>query len=102
MSALQHVVLIKFPRELTEGEISWIDSLLARWPKEIDGIHWYRWGFDISGRSRGYQWGLVMEFESAQDLARYTPHPRHQEFANWVAEEGGEVLAFDFPVRDSS
>ncbi len=98
MRQLQHVVLIKFPRDLEQAELDWIDQLLASWPQHIEGIVKHRWGLDVSGRSRGYQFGLVMEFESPDALKRYTPHPQHQEFAQWVASQGGEVLAFDFPI----
>lgn len=102
MSRLQHVVLVKFPRSLTEAEVEFIDDLLGRWKSVIPGIESYHWGLDVSGRSRGYQWGLVMEFENAAVAAAYQPHPLHQEFAQWVAKEGGEVLAFDFPVAGGS
>lgn len=102
MSAMQHVVMVKFPRSLTEDETGWIRALLARWPQEIGGIRSQHWGFDVSGRSRGYQWALVMEFESEVAEAHYHPHPLHQEFASWVARQGGEVLAFDFPLPDGS
>ena len=100
MSRMQHVVLAKFPRNLTEAEVSWIGQLLARWPAEIGGIESQHWGFDVSGRSRGYQWGLVMEFASEEAEAHYHPHPLHQDFAQWVAKQGGEVLAFDFSLSD--
>ncbi len=100
MSRMQHVVLIKFPRELSGDEVHWIDQLLTSWPQAIDGIVSHHWGFDVSGRSRGYQWGLVMEFASEEAEAQYHPHPKHQEFAQWVSRQGGEVLAFDFPLAD--
>ena len=100
MAHVQHIVLVKFPRDLTEAELVWIDGLLSRWPQEIGGIASQRWGLDVSGRSRGYQWALVMEFVSAEAEAHYHPHALHQEFAQWVSQQGGEVLAFDFPVRD--
>lgn len=100
MSRMQHVVLIKFPRELAKGDVEWMDQLLASWPQAIDGIVSHRWGFDVSGRSRGYQWGLVMEFRSEEAEAQYHPHPKHQEFAKWVTRQGGEVLALDFPLAD--
>ncbi|MCY0898955.1 MAG: Dabb family protein [Firmicutes bacterium] len=100
MNAMQHVVLIKFPRDLTQEEHQWINQLLARWPGEIGGISRLHWGTDVSGRSRGYQFGIVMEFVSEEAESRYHPHPLHQEFAQWVAREGGEVLAFDFPLMN--
>lgn len=102
MSRVQHIVLLKFPRDLTDAEVTWINQLLSRWPEEIGGIDSQQWGFDSSGRSRGYQWALVMEFASAEAEAHYHPHPLHQEFAQWVAHVGGEVLAFDFPLSDGS
>jgi len=97
---MQHVVLVNFPREVTSEESQWIDALLLRWPKEIGGIRSQHWGWDVSGRSQGYQWGLVMEFESEAAAARYQPHTLHQEFAQWVKQVGGQVLAFDFPLGE--
>ena len=100
MSRMQHVVLIKFPRQLGQDEVAWIDERLKAWPEAIEGIISHRWGFDVSQRSRGYQWGLVVEFASQEAEDRYHPHPKHQEFAQWVTQQGGEVLAFDFPFGD--
>jgi len=99
--AFQHVVLIQFPRPLTTEELAWIDGLMAEWPHSIGGMQSIRWGLDVSGRSRGYQFGLVIAFDSEEAARRYQPHPRHQEFARWVTQQGGEVLAFDFPVLAS-
>lgn len=101
MAHMQHIVLVKFPRDLTEAERAWINRLLFRWPEEIGGIISQRWGLDVSGRSHGYQWGLVMEFASEEAEAHYHPHALHQEFAQWVGQQGGEVLAFDFPISES-
>jgi hypothetical protein len=96
---LEHVVLIQFPEDLTEQELSWIDGLLATWPEVIGGMRSLRWGLDVSGRSRGYQFAIVIAFESEEAARAYQPHPRHQEFARWVAGKGAQVLAFDFPVQ---
>jgi hypothetical protein len=93
----QHVVLIKFPRALTDAERTWMDDLIGHWPETIGGITSLRWGWDVSGRARGYAFGIVITFVSAAAAAAYQPHPRHQEFARWVAQEGGEVLAWDVP-----
>ncbi|PSR34422.1 MAG: hypothetical protein C7B46_05770 [Sulfobacillus benefaciens] len=98
MSAMQHIVLIKFAHPLKDEEIQWIDQRLSRWHEGIAGIVSIRWGQDVSGRSRGYQWGLVIEFSSQEAEDRYHPHPLHQEFAQWVAGKEAEVLAFDFPI----
>jgi hypothetical protein len=96
--AFEHVVLIKFPEEITPAERAWMDGLIGSWPEAIGGMESLRWGWDVSGRSRGYQFGIVIAFVSEEAAQHYHPHPRHQEFAKWVAGKGAEVLAFDFPV----
>lgn len=99
LSAMQHIVLIKFPQVLTEEDTRWINRHLSQWSERIEGIARIHWGTEVSGRSRGYQWGLTIEFVSAEAEAQYHPHPVHQEFAQWVAAANGEVLAFDFPLE---
>jgi hypothetical protein len=99
--AFQHIALLRFPRDLTADELQWADRLIAGWPGLIPGIQTLSWGQDVSGRSQGFQFGIVIRFESRDHAAAYQPHPRHQEFATWAAERGAEVLAFDFPIPAS-
>jgi len=94
---IQHVVLIGFPASQTD-RLETVNRLLSPFNGNIPGLARFHWGWDQSGRAREYNLALVMEFESWQDLASYQPHPIHQAFARWVADEGGQVLAFDFPI----
>ncbi len=94
---IQHVALIKYPEPKRPGFKEEAEELLHPFATGIAGIRDFHWGWDISGRSRGYHLGLVMAFETPAELAAYTPHPVHQAFSQWTARQGGEVLAFDFP-----
>ena len=38
MPRMQHVVLLKFPRELTPDEEAWMFRVVGAWPKEIPGF----------------------------------------------------------------
>lgn len=98
--AFQHIALLRFPRDLTADEVVWANRIIAAWPSVIPGIQTLSWGQDVSGRSLGFQFGIVIRFESPAHAANYQPHPRHQEFAAWAAQHGAEVLAFDFPVPE--
>lgn len=94
---IRHIALIKYPDPDRPGLREEAAELLEPFSSGIPGIRDFHWGFDVSGRSRGYHLGLVMAFEDEETLRAYTPHPLHQAFVQWNQSQGGEVLAFDFP-----
>jgi hypothetical protein len=101
--AVQHIVVFRFPRELTEEEERYMYAQVRRWPSEIGGFTKLRLGTDMTkARNRGYQYLLFEEFESEAAMQAYFPHPVHQEFARWVAEQQCETLAFDYLLGDGS
>ncbi len=102
MSRIQHIVLLRFPRPLTPEEENDMREQVRGWPEAIGGFVRLRLGRDTSGRAHGFTHGLMIEFEGPEAEASYHPHPTHQAFARWVAERGGEVLAFDYPVDDTT
>lgn len=97
---VQHVVLLSFPGGISDIQRDRVQELLAPFSQGIPGLARFHWGWDQSGRSREYQLALVMTFTDADSLAAYHPHPVHQIFAQWVAAEGAQVLAFDFPITE--
>jgi heme-degrading monooxygenase HmoA len=99
---MQHVVLFKFPRELTAEEEGWMYESVSSWAKEIPGITRLRLGRDVGGRSGGFEYLLLTEFESAEAMEAYFPHPRHQDFGKWVAEMQTEILRNDYALDDST
>ena len=102
MSRVQHIVLLKFPRVLTPEEERWMFGVVGKWPTEIPGFTRLRLGKDVGGRAGGYEYLLLTEFESAEAMEAYLPHPKHQEFASWVAEMRTEVLRNDYVLDGST
>lgn len=97
---MQHVVLFSFPDPLPDATT--LSEMVRGLPRRISGIRRCHVGQDVSGRAHGYQWALVMEFESAEALAEYGPHPVHQELVRWLRERQADVLAFDFALTPES
>jgi heme-degrading monooxygenase HmoA len=96
---VQHVVLLRFPKELTPEQERFMRDQVGSWSKEIGGFTKLRLGRDATGkRSRGYQYLLFTEFESEEALSAYFPHPVHKVFSTWVSEHECEVLAFDYAL----
>ena len=102
MTAMQHVVLFKFPRALTAEEERWMFDVVGAWRQEIAGLVRLRLGKDVGGRNGGYDYLLLTEFESREAMEAYFPHPKHQEFAKWVAEMHTDVLRNDYPLDDAT
>jgi heme-degrading monooxygenase HmoA len=102
MSELQHLVLFRFPGDLSPEDEKEMFAQVSAWPEKIGGFTRLRLGKDVSGRSRGYQYALMVEFEDEEAAKRYHPHPVHQVFAGWVADRGCEVLALDYPLDSST
>jgi hypothetical protein len=100
---VQHVVLLRFPRELTQDEEAEMQAFVRSWPGEIGGFTRLRLGRDITGaRAQGFQYLLFEEFESTEVMEAYFPHPVHQEFARWVADRNCETLAFDYVLDETT
>src|SRR6266487_6995585 len=98
MARVQHVVLFKVPRALTAEEERWMFEIVGSWPKEIPGFTRLRLGKDVGGRSGGYDYLLLTEFESEEAMRAYLTHPRHQEFGAWVADMGTELVRNDYAL----
>jgi Stress responsive A/B Barrel Domain len=95
--SLQHIILFKFPRELTAEEDAQLRAMVASWPEKIGLMTKVRLGSDITGaRNRGYSLLLYTEFPDFETMTAYREHPVHVEFLSFTNELGCEPLAFDY------
>jgi hypothetical protein len=98
----QHVVLFKFPRPLTQDEERFMFDSVRGWVGQIQGLTRLRLGKDVGGRSGGFDYLLLTEFEDEERMRAYFPHPLHKAFADWVADMRCEVIRVDYPLDDST
>lgn len=47
------------------------------------------------GLEHGYDYGLVVRFESAEARDRYLPHPAHRPFAELLAASADRLVVYD-------
>lgn len=94
---LQHIVLFRFPADLSPEDDREIRRQVASWRTEIGTMGRLRFGTDLTGaRSRGYQYLLYTEFQDEAALAAYRDHPVHQHFFGWITERECTPLVFDY------
>ena len=96
----QHVVLFKFTNELTPEDEKEMFARVAAWPESITGFTGLRLGRDVSGRSGGFHYLLLTEFESEEAHQAYYSQPAHVAFSEWVFDRGCEVIRMDYPLDE--
>lgn len=94
----QHVVLFKFAEELSAEDEKEMFERIRKWPDSIAGFAGLRFGRDVSGRSDGYDYLLLTEFEDEQAHQAYYSQPAHSAFSEWVFNHDVEVIRVDYPL----
>ncbi len=99
--SLQHIVLFKFPRELTAEEQAQLRAMVASWPEKIGLMTRVHFGKDLTGgRNRGYSHLLYTDFPDFETMNAYRAHPVHAEFLAFINDLGCEPLAFDYALDE--
>lgn len=98
----QHVVLFKFPTPLSPEEESEMSAQVRAWPETIPGFTGLRFGKDVSGRSGGFDYLLLTEFETEEAHQDYYSQPAHVAFSEWAFARNCEVIRVDYPLDQTT
>ena len=93
---IEHLVWFKLREDVAEADKAAMLQGLRDLPSQIEGIEHLACGEDFSGRSNGYQIGLVVRFSSRAALDAYGPHPVHAAFVACFKPLWEDVRALDF------
>jgi len=99
---VQHVVLFRFPAELTPEQEQEMFAQVRAWPESIPGFTGLRLGKDVGGRAGGFSYLLLTEFESEEAHQADYGEPAHVAFSQWVSTLGSEVIRVDYPLTDQT
>lgn len=94
--AVEHTVWFKLKDDVTAERKQAMLASLRDLPNHIEGIEHLACGEDFSGRSRGFQVGLLVRLSSRAALEGYGPHPMHQAFITEFKPCWDDVMALDF------
>jgi hypothetical protein len=99
---LNHVVLIKFKKDVTEEKIQDLENLLEELPNKIIEIHSFEFGRDIIHSGRSYDFALISLFANIESLQRYQIHPDHQTVLKKIKSICESISTVDFMGTDAS
>lgn len=93
---VQHVVLFKFPQELSSEEEKEMFERVRAWPQHIKSLTGLRFGKDETGRSSGFDYLLLTEFDNEEDHQAYYSQALHVAFSEWVRNRKAELIRVDY------
>ena len=93
---VQHVVLFKFPQGLSPTDEREMFDQVRAWPERIAGLTGLRFGRDETGRSGGYDYLLLTEFDNEENHQSYYSHEVHVSFGAWVRDRKCELIRVDY------
>jgi heme-degrading monooxygenase HmoA len=92
---IKHLVLAKFKRSVTNGQIAELVKSLAALPSMIPEIRGYDFGRDIRPE-RSFDFALVSEFSDVEALETYKTQKDHAETARYIRSLSEDIQIVDF------
>ena len=92
---VRHIVLFKVKEEHKEEVLALVEQFKTA-KGEIECLSDFMIGEDFLHSSRSYDFGLIADFKTKEDLDTYSIHPIHVPFKTRMAEISEKVAACDF------
>jgi len=97
---LKHIVMWKFAPEAEgktrEENLDYVIGELKKLPAQIPQIRSMQIGKDVLGSEMSYDCGLIVEFDSLEDMRIYKDHPLHVEVSQYVKKVRTDRATVDF------
>lgn len=94
-----HIVLFKWQPAIPSEAISQIMEELRNLQSLIPGILEISCGENFTGRSQGFQHGLLVKFSDRNALSTYQDHPAHQNVVeNLIKPILQDIVALDYEI----
>ena len=100
LGTVVHIVLTQWRGDAPSESIAQMRELIRRFSAEIPGIVSVVEGPSVSPErlEGGFEWALVVTFESAAARDGYLDHPTHLPVAALIGECAEHVIVFDVSV----
>ncbi len=95
--AIVHVVLTRWRSDAPSQALAEMREIIRRFPTEIPGVVSAVEGASVSteGLEAGFDWALVVTFDSAGARDGYLDHPTHLPVAAVIGQWAERLVVFD-------
>ncbi|SDW56345.1 Stress responsive A/B Barrel Domain [Arthrobacter sp. cf158] len=95
---IRHAVLFKFKPDFPPADkAAWIAGL-NRMDGNIPGLLKLTHGADVLQHRRSFDYAIVADFASAEDIEVYNTHPLHEPLKVYSFPNSEQIIAVDFPL----
>ncbi|PKW16154.1 Dabb family protein [Saccharopolyspora spinosa] len=77
--SITHIAMFRFRDGVTDDQIAKFEAELATMPERTGCLQAYRYGRDLGARDGNFDFGVVAELGSADEIDGYLDHPAHLE-----------------------
>ncbi|WP_416403029.1 Dabb family protein [Arthrobacter sp. LFS091] len=93
---IRHAVLFKFKTDFPAADkAAWVAGLDAMDGK-IPGLLKLTHGADVFQHERSFDYAIVADFASAEDIDAYNTHPLHEPLKKYSFPNSEQIIAVDF------
>lgn len=93
---IRHAVLFKFKPDFPAAEKeAWIEGL-NRMDGNIPGLLRLTHGPDVANQDRSFDYAIVADFSTLQDMEVYNTHPLHEPLKKYSLPNSEQILSVDF------
>ena len=98
---IRHTVLFKFKPDFPPADRqAWITGL-NKMAGNIPGMLSLTHGADVLETERSFDYAIVADFETVEDIAVYSTHPLHEPLKSYSFPNSQQILSVDFHLADS-
>lgn len=72
-----HIAMFRFKQDVTDEQIRAFEAELATMPERTGCLLSYQFGRDLGARDGNFDFGVVAELDSADQIDGYLDHPAH-------------------------
>jgi heme-degrading monooxygenase HmoA len=95
---LRHIVMYKFPDDMTPAQIQEVVDAFKAMVKQIDTVVGFEYGANLSkeGKSEGLTHVFVVSFKDEAGRDAYIKHPAHAAYAKFAKDRREKVVVADY------
>lgn len=98
---IRHTVFFKFKDSFPAAEkTAWMTGLDAM-RSNIPGMLALTHGADVVGSERSFDYAIVADFETLDDIATYNTHPLHEPLKKYSFPNSEQIISVDFELAST-
>ncbi len=92
---VRHIVFFKLPNN-SKDKIQELKNMLLSMKGEVEVLKNIEVGVNFSQSPRAFDLALIADFETKEDLKKYSTHPKHLPIIDFIRKSGIETKVVDY------